>query len=72
MHVGDDARLDVEGAQLANMRVIHLGGAYAGDNMADASIQGLSELPAAVDWLETASEFRDAEPAFLAGPAARR
>ena len=72
VHVGDDARLDVEGARLANMRVIHLGGGHAGDDMPDASIQGLSELPAAVDWLDSAWESRDAEPAFLAGPAARR
>jgi len=40
--------------------------------MPDASIQGLSELPAAVDWLDSAWELRDAEPALLAGPAARR
>jgi hypothetical protein len=40
--------------------------------MPDASIQGLNELPAAVDWLESSFEFQDAEPAILAGPAARR
>lgn len=72
VHVGDDARLDVEGARLANMRVIHLGDGGAGDNMPDASIQELSELPAAVDWLNSGWESRAAEPAFLAGPAAPR
>jgi putative hydrolase of the HAD superfamily len=72
VHVGDDVRLDVEGARLANMRVIHLGGGHACADMPDASIQGLSELPAAVDWLENASEPRDATPVFLAGPAVRR
>lgn len=72
VHVGDDVRLDVEGARMANMRVIHLGGGRASDDMPDASIQGLSELLAAVDWLETTPESRDAEPAFLAVPSARR
>lgn len=72
VHVGDDIRLDVEGARLANMRVIHLGGGHAYDGMPDASIQSLNELPAAVDWLESSFEFRDVEPAILAGSAARR
>jgi putative hydrolase of the HAD superfamily len=72
VHVGDDARLDVEGARLANMRVIHLGGGWACDEMPDASIQGLSELPAALDWLESGLESRDVDPALLAGPARRR
>jgi putative hydrolase of the HAD superfamily len=72
VHVGDDVRLDVEGARLANMRVILLGGGRACDDMPDAFIQGLSELPAAVDWLESHLESQDAEPAFLAGPAARQ
>lgn len=72
VHVGDDDRLDVEGARLASMRVIQLGGGRSSDGMPDASIQGLSELPGAVEWLESGSESRDAEPAFLAGPAARR
>jgi putative hydrolase of the HAD superfamily len=72
VHVGDDARLDVEGARLANMRVIHLGSGRADDNMPDASIQGLSELPAAIDWLDSAWESWDAEPAMWAGAAGRR
>lgn len=72
VRVGDDVRLDVEGARLANLRVIHLGGGRSCDDMPDASIQGLSELPAAADWREAALEPRDAEPTFLAGPAARR
>jgi putative hydrolase of the HAD superfamily len=65
VHVGDDPRLDVEGARLANMRVIQVGGSRQVDgdqhfpNVADARILGLSELPAAVEWLET-----------LAGPSA--
>jgi len=72
VHVGDDAKLDVEGARLASMRVIRLGGGQVSDGIPDASIQGLSELPAAVEWLESGSESRDVEPAFLAGRAACR
>lgn len=72
VHVGDDARLDVEGAQLANMRVIHLGGGLSGSELPDASIQGLSELPAAIEWLEHAPASHDAEPVHSDGPAARR
>jgi putative hydrolase of the HAD superfamily len=52
VHVGDDARLDIEGAHLANLRAIRVGGSRAGDPSPDVSIQGLSELPAAVEWLE--------------------
>lgn len=52
VHVGDDARLDVEGARLAAMRVIQVGGDRACDTLPDAFIQSLSELPAALDWLE--------------------
>ena len=52
VHVGDDPRLDVEGARLSNMQAIQIGGSRPGDDRPDASIQGLSELPAAVAWLE--------------------
>ncbi len=59
VHVGDDARLDVEGAHLANMRAIQVGDGRHPDrglpftSSADACIDGLSELPAAVERLET-------------------
>jgi len=52
VHVGDDPRLDVEGARLSGMQAIQVGGSCAGDDIPDVSIQGLSELPAAVAWLE--------------------
>lgn len=53
VHVGDDSRLDVEGARLSNMQAIQIGGSRPGEEVPDISIQGLSELPAAVEWLET-------------------
>jgi putative hydrolase of the HAD superfamily len=61
VHVGDDARLDVEGAHLANMRVIQVGlgqqidGGRSFSNAPDAFIDDLSGLPAALDWLEATS-----------------
>jgi putative hydrolase of the HAD superfamily len=67
VHVGDDARLDVEGGHLSNMRVIQVGdgrqldGGLPFPNIADAYIEGLSELPAAVEQLETL-----ANPSFIA------
>jgi putative hydrolase of the HAD superfamily len=54
VHVGDDPRLDVEGARLANMRAIQIGDNLRTANGPDASIRGLSGLPAAVDWLGSA------------------
>lgn len=62
VHVGDDARLDIEGAQAAGLRVIQVAGAgplYCG-SAPDASIVGLSRLPAAVDWLATPRSLRSA------------
>lgn len=64
VHVGDDPRLDVEGARLANMRVIQVGGNRPGDTIPDASILGLSELPEAVQWLEQASSSKVPLPVF--------
>jgi len=70
VHVGDDPRLDVEGAHLANMRVIqtgdgpHLDGGQSFPNVPDAFIEGLSGLPAAVDWLDTLSNPLRAAPTF--------
>src|SRR5262245_52720813 len=52
VHVGDDPRLDIGGARLSNMQAIRIGGGSPGEDIPDASIQGLSELPAAVAWLE--------------------
>jgi putative hydrolase of the HAD superfamily len=78
VHVGDDARLDVEGAHLANMRVIQVGGGRQLDgglpfpNIADAYIEGLSELPAAVDQLETLASPSMTEPTFSAQIAGHR
>jgi putative hydrolase of the HAD superfamily len=65
VHVGDDVRLDVEGARLANMRVIHVGDGWACNNAPDASIQGLSELPEAVDWLDAPWRPRSEFPTTL-------
>lgn len=70
VHVGDDARLDVEGGHLANMRVIQVGqGRQVDDgrsfsNSPDAYIEGLSGLPAAVDWLDAMSSPTSAAPTF--------
>jgi HAD superfamily hydrolase (TIGR01509 family) len=70
VHVGDDARLDVEGAHLANMRVIQIGQGRGVDdgrplwNAPDACIAGLSGLPEAVDWLEAVSDPTIAVPTF--------
>ncbi len=70
VHVGDDPRLDVEGAHLANMRVIqagdgpHLDSGRSLPNVPDAFIGGLSGLPAAVDWLDAVSHSLSAAPEF--------
>jgi hypothetical protein len=70
VHVGDDPRLDVEGAHLANMRVIqagngpHLDGGRFFPSVPDAFIKGLSGLPAAVDWLDTLSNPLSGAPTF--------
>ena len=71
VHVGDDPRLDVEGARLANMQAIQVGGSRPGDDIPDASIQGLSELPAAVAWLEARRSPERSLPAILADHASR-
>ena len=54
VHVGDDAVLDVEGAQKAGMRVVHVvgRGAEVGATRADRTITCLGELPAAIASLE--------------------
>jgi len=78
VHVGDDARLDVEGGHLSNMRVIQLGNGWRLDgrlpfpNIADACIEGLSELPAAVEQLETLASPSMTAPIFLAQIAGHR
>ena len=72
VHVGDDPRLDVEGARLSNMRVIQVGGSRPGDNLPDVSIQGLSELPAALEWLEATGSPAAPHPAILANHASRQ
>ena len=70
VHVGDDARLDVEGGHLANIRVIQIGQIGRVDdgrpfsNAPDACIEGLSRLPAAVDWLDAMSNHTTATPKF--------
>ncbi|HTY76875.1 MAG TPA: HAD family hydrolase [Candidatus Bathyarchaeia archaeon] len=51
-HVGDDPRLDVGGARLSSLQAIQVGGSCPGNDIPDVSIRGLSELPAAVAWLE--------------------
>ncbi len=50
VHVGDDPVLDVEGAQDAGMRVVHVVpvGQGVGPSRPDAVIAGLGELPAAL------------------------
>jgi putative hydrolase of the HAD superfamily len=79
VHVGDDARLDVEGGHLSNMRVIQVGNGRQPDggvpfpNIADAYIEGLVELPAAVEQLETpGSPSSMAAPTFSAQFAGHR
>jgi len=67
VHVGDDPRLDVGGARLSSMQAIQVGGSCPGDDIPDASIQGLSELPAAVAWLEARRSPERSLPAILAG-----
>jgi putative hydrolase of the HAD superfamily len=70
VHVGDDARLDVEGAHLVNMRAIQVGpgqlidGGQSLSNAPDAFIEDLSGLPAALDWLELSSSPASAAPTF--------
>jgi putative hydrolase of the HAD superfamily len=52
VHVGDDTRLDVEGARAAGMRVIQLRSAASGPPAGrppDAVITSLRELPEAID-----------------------
>ena len=55
VHVGDDAILDVRGAQEAGMRVIQVTSAAARRNSAqpDLVIARLAELPAAIERLES-------------------
>jgi HAD superfamily hydrolase (TIGR01509 family) len=53
-HVGDDARLDVEGARNAGLRVVQVvaAGGAAGPPEPDLVIQGLEALPEAIATLE--------------------
>lgn len=55
VHVGDDAVLDIEGARMAGMRVIHVrstAGRSRAGSVADAVIPNLEHLPAAVERLD--------------------
>jgi putative hydrolase of the HAD superfamily len=54
VHVGDDPRLDVEGARNAGLRVVQVlaAGREAGPPDPDLVIEGLGELPAAIETLE--------------------
>lgn len=54
VHVGDDARLDVEGARNAGLRVVQVvaAGRDAASPAPDLVIEGLSALPEAIDTLE--------------------
>jgi FMN phosphatase YigB (HAD superfamily) len=53
VHVGDDAILDVQGAQAAGMRVIQvMSSSRHGVATPDLTISRLAELPAAIDRLE--------------------
>ena len=56
VHVGDDAILDVEGAQKAGLRAVQVvgRGPEAGGARADRTITCLGELPAAIASLEAA------------------
>lgn len=70
VHVGDDARLDIEGAQAAGLRVIQVVGAgplHCG-LAPDASIVGLSGLPAAVDRLAMSRSPRSAATTLCPQP----
>jgi len=78
VHVGDDAKLDVEGAHRSGMRAIQVGDGRWGDSdqtsssVPDAVIQSLSGLAAAIDGLGMSSGPSRAELSILTQAAGHR
>jgi putative hydrolase of the HAD superfamily len=78
VHVGDDAKLDVEGAHRSGMRAIQVGDGRWGDSdqtsssVPDAVIQSLSGLAAALDGLGMSSGPSRAELSILTQAAGHR
>jgi putative hydrolase of the HAD superfamily len=78
VHVGDDTKLDVEGAHRAGMPAIQVGdgrwgeGDLTSSSVPDAVIQSLSGLAAAVDGLERTPDSPRAEPSILTQAAGHR